>query len=178
MLFFRYFPQALHVKFSFIVVYSRQTRSKVVMMAALQTLLLLNCSRQDYGGFKGTYMYFSFFFSLLATCELQVATRELLLITCDLLPASSDMLLATIASCHLLFRLANYYLRVATHGFFFWGACKPTFHTFYTSHLRRNSNMRRCFYHTNLRQNAVSHNFSRQIEPIQYSEPYEARVGF
>ena len=58
------------------------------------------------------------------------------------------------------------------------GACKPTFHTFYTSHLRRNSNMRRCFYHTNLRQNAVFHNFSRQIEPIQYSEPYEARVGF
>ena len=119
MLFFRYFPQALHVKFSFIVVYSRQTRSKVVMMAALQTLLLLNCSRQNYGGFKGTYMYFSFFFSLLATCELQVATRELLLITCDLLPASSDMLLATIASCHLLFRVANCYLRVATHGFFF-----------------------------------------------------------
>ena len=38
--------------------------------------------------------------------------------------------------------------------------------------------MRRCFYHTNLRQNAVFHNFSRQIEPIQYSEPYEARVGF
>ena len=30
------------------------------------------------------------------------------------------------------------------------GACKPTFHTFYTSHLRWNSNMRRCFYHTDL----------------------------
>ena len=38
--------------------------------------------------------------------------------------------------------------------------------------------MRRCFYHTDLRQNAVFHNFSRQIAPIQYSEPYEARVGF
>ena len=38
--------------------------------------------------------------------------------------------------------------------------------------------MRRCFYHTDLRQNAVFHNFSRQIALIQYSEPYEARVGF
>ena len=50
--------------------------------------------------------------------------------------------------------------------------------TFYTSHLRWNSNMRRCFYHTDLRQNAVFHNFSRQIALIQYSEPYEALVGF
>ena len=32
------------------------------------------------------------------------------------------------------------------------GACKPTFHTFYTSHLRWNSSMRRCFYHRDLRQ--------------------------
>ena len=38
--------------------------------------------------------------------------------------------------------------------------------------------MRRCFYHTDLRQNAVFHNFSKQIALIQYSEPYEARVGF
>ena len=30
--------------------------------------------------------------------------------------------------------------------------------------------MRRCFYHTDLRQNAVFHNFSRQIALIQYSE--------
>ena len=55
------------------------------------------------------------------------------------------------------------------------GACKPTLHTFYTLHLRWNSNMRRCFYHTDLRQNAVFHNFSRQIALIQYLEPYEAR---
>ena len=38
--------------------------------------------------------------------------------------------------------------------------------------------MRRCFYHTHLRQNAVFHNFSKLIALIQYSEPYEARVGF
>ena len=37
------------------------------------------------------------------------------------------------------------------------GACKPTLHTFYTLHLLWNSNMRRCFYHTDLRQNAVFH---------------------
>ena len=54
------------------------------------------------------------------------------------------------------------------------GACKPTFHTFYTSHLRWNSNMRRCFYGTDLRQNALFHNLSRQIALIQYSKPYEA----
>ena len=38
--------------------------------------------------------------------------------------------------------------------------------------------MRRCFYHTDLRQDAVFHNFLRQIALIQYSETYEARVGF
>ena len=38
--------------------------------------------------------------------------------------------------------------------------------------------MRRCFYHTDLRQDAVSHNFSRQIALIQYSETYEARMCF
>ena len=31
--------------------------------------------------------------------------------------------------------------------------------------------MRRCFYHTDLVQNAVFRNFSRQIEFIQYSGP-------
>ena len=36
------------------------------------------------------------------------------------------------------------------------GACKATFYTFYTSHLRWKSTMRRCFYHTDLRQLAVS----------------------
>ena len=40
-----------------------------------------------------------------------------------------------------------------------WGVCKPTFYTFYTSHLRWNSTV----YHTDLAQNAVFHNFSRQI---------------
>ena len=34
--------------------------------------------------------------------------------------------------------------------------------------------MRRCFYGTDLRQNALFHNLSRQIALIQYSEPYEA----
>ena len=48
------------------------------------------------------------------------------------------------------------------------GTCKPTFYTFYTSHLRWNSTMRRCFYHTNLGQNAVFHNFVLQIALIQY----------
>ena len=38
------------------------------------------------------------------------------------------------------------------------GACKPTFYTFYSSHLRRNSTMRRCIYHTDLGQNALFHN--------------------
>ena len=41
----------------------------------------------------------------------------------------------------------------------------------YTSHLRRKSTMRRCFYHTDLVKNAVVHNFSRQIAFIQYSGP-------
>ena len=31
--------------------------------------------------------------------------------------------------------------------------------------------MRRCFYHTDLVQNAVFHNFSRQIAFIQYTGP-------
>ena len=37
------------------------------------------------------------------------------------------------------------------------GACKPTFYTVYTSHLRWNSSMRHCFYHTDLGQKAVFH---------------------
>ena len=49
------------------------------------------------------------------------------------------------------------------------GTCKPTFYTFYTSHLRWNSTMRRCFYHTDLGQKAVFHNFAMQIALIQYS---------
>ena len=58
------------------------------------------------------------------------------------------------------------------------GACKPTFHTFYTSHLRWNSTMRRCFYHTDLRQNAVFHNFSRKIALIQYSQTSKHALAF
>ena len=49
------------------------------------------------------------------------------------------------------------------------GACKPTFYTIYTSHLRWNSAMRHCFYHTDRGQNAVFHNFAIQIALIQYS---------
>ena len=49
------------------------------------------------------------------------------------------------------------------------GTCNPTFYTFYTSHLRWNSTMRRCFYHTDLGQNAVFHNFVIQIALTQYS---------
>ena len=49
------------------------------------------------------------------------------------------------------------------------GACKPTFYTIYTSQLRWNSTMRHCFYHTDLGQNAVFHNFTIQIAIIQYS---------
>ena len=45
------------------------------------------------------------------------------------------------------------------------GVFKPTFHNFYTSHLRWNSTI----YHTDLGQKAVFHNFSRQIAFSQYS---------
>ena len=49
------------------------------------------------------------------------------------------------------------------------GTCNPAFSTFYTSRLRWNSTMRRCFYHTDLGQNAVFHNFAIQIALTQYS---------
>ena len=48
------------------------------------------------------------------------------------------------------------------------GAWKPTFYTIYASHLRWNSTMRHCFYHTDLGQKAVVHNFAIQIAFIQY----------
>ena len=48
------------------------------------------------------------------------------------------------------------------------GTCSSTFYTFYTSHLRWNSTMRRCFYHPVLGQNAVFHNFAIQFALIQY----------
>ena len=38
--------------------------------------------------------------------------------------------------------------------------------------------MRRCFYHTGLRQNAVFHNFSIQIALIQYLEPLKHAWAF
>ena len=44
------------------------------------------------------------------------------------------------------------------------GTCKPTFYTIYTSHLRWNSTMRYCFYHTDLGQNAVFHNLTLQYK--------------
>ena len=50
------------------------------------------------------------------------------------------------------------------------GACKPTFHTIYTSYLRWNSTMRYCLYRTDLGQNAVLGN-SRKY-------PYPATNGF
>ena len=43
--------------------------------------------------------------------------------------------------------------------------CKSTFYTFYTTDLRWNITI----YHTDLGQNAVFHNFSRQIALSQYS---------
>ena len=49
------------------------------------------------------------------------------------------------------------------------GACKPAFYTIYASILRWNSIMRPCFYHSDLGQNAVFHNFAIQIALIQYS---------
>ena len=51
--------------------------------------------------------------------------------------------------------------------------CKPTFYNFYTSHLRWNSTISD---HTDLGQNAVFHNFWRQITLSQYSG--RSIVGF
>ena len=52
------------------------------------------------------------------------------------------------------------------------GVFKPTFYNFCTPHLRWNS----IIYHTDLAQNAVFHNFSRQIALSQYSG--RSIVGF
>ena len=58
------------------------------------------------------------------------------------------------------------------------GACKPTFHTFYTSHLRWNSHMRHCFYHTDLRQNAAFHRFQEKLHSFNIqNHRIEERVG-
>ena len=52
------------------------------------------------------------------------------------------------------------------------GVFKKTFYNFYTSHLRWNSTI----FHTDLGQNAVFHNFLRQIALSQYSG--RSIVGF
>ena len=57
------------------------------------------------------------------------------------------------------------------------GTCKPTFHTFYTLHLRWNSTMRRCFYHTDLGQNAVFHIFCNTNCTHSIFRTIEARVS-
>ena len=59
---------------------------------------------------------------------------------------------------------------------YFTKSCQQIFYTFYTSHQRRKSTMRRCIYPTNLGKNAKSHNYSRQIAFIQYSG--RSIVGF
>ena len=59
------------------------------------------------------------------------------------------------------------------------GARKPTF--LYNLNIKSevNSTTRHCFYHTDLGQNAVFHNFAMQSALIQYSgRSIEARVGF
>ena len=48
--------------------------------------------------------------------------------------------------------------------------CKPTFYTFYASHLRWNSSMRCCIYHTDLGQNAVFHCFSKQLYSVNIQD--------
>ena len=58
------------------------------------------------------------------------------------------------------------------------GACKPTFYTIYTSHLRWNITMRHCFYNTDLGQKAVFHNFAIQIALIQYSGRWKYAWAF
>ena len=57
-------------------------------------------------------------------------------------------------------------------------ATELTFYTFYTSHLRWNNTMRRCFNHTDLGQNAVFHNFAVQISLIKYSGRWKHAWAF
>ena len=60
------------------------------------------------------------------------------------------------------------------------GACKPTFYTIHTSHLRWNSSMRHCFYHTGRPRTESSisqyklrsfniHRLSKKISKITYT---------
>ena len=107
------------------------------------------CWWQPLRGFKGTYIYFSFFFSPLAPCELQVAIAScyfylrlassdlllapnelslppppLRLATCDLRLATCDLRLAT---CDLQLATCDLGLPIATcellHTVFFLGVC-------------------------------------------------------
>ena len=50
------------------------------------------------------------------------------------------------------------------------GTCKLTFYTIYTSHLRCNSTMRHCFYHTDLGQNAVFHNLQYKMHSFNIQD--------
>ena len=54
-------------------------------------------------------------------------------------------------------------------------AGKPTFYTIYTSHLRWNSAIWHCFYHTDLGQNAVFLNFAIQIAPFNIQDDRSTR---
>ena len=47
---------------------------------------------------------------------------------------------------------------------------QPFIYTCYTSHLRWNSTMRRCIYHTDLGQNAVFHCFSKQLYSVNIQD--------
>ena len=62
------------------------------------------------------------------------------------------------------------------------GACKTTFYTIYTSHLRWNSTMRYCFYHTDLGQNAIFRvrisQFCNTSSTHSIFRTIEASVGF
>ena len=81
----------------------------------------------------------------------------------------------TMALDHSRLSLENQFLKNKSGRMFcvrqvyFTKSCQQIFYTFYTSHLRWNSTMRRCVYHTNLEKNAKSDNYSRQIALIQYS---------
>ena len=58
------------------------------------------------------------------------------------------------------------------------GTCKPTFYTFYTSHLRWNSTVRWCFYHTDLGAVCSISQFCKTNCTHSIYRMIEARVGF
>ena len=57
-----------------------------------------------------------------------------------------------------------------------WWRVKQPFILFFTCEV--NSTMRRCFYHTDIGQNAVFHNFARQIVRHSIFRTIEARASF